>query len=335
MHSVLLAVHEKHFNNVILDEDVKRLEAAVKVVRRTDLDRAPEEKLIAALQDAGADILMTCWGAPSVTLKVMKACPKLKYLVHLAGELKWFVERAAIENGLLVTNWGDSTSASTAEGALAMTFALLRNYHKMTDVMRVKRLYWETPGVVDEGLFEQRVGLHGLGAIAQEYVKLIKPFDCKVSAFSPHVPDSIFRNLGVKRAGSLEELYGSNRIISCHAARTPATHHIVDARVLALIEDGGYFINTGRGSVVDTQALIAELRKGRISAALDVYEEEPLPADSPLRDLPNCLVIPHRAGPTPDYRRVMGRHGVDNVLRYVKGEKVDSVVDLKKYDLMT
>ena len=102
-----------------------------------------------------------------------------------------------------------------------------------------------------------------------------------------------------------------------------------------MIEDGGYFINTGRGPVIDTQALVAELKKGRITAALDVYEEEPLAADSELRDLPNCLCIPHRAGPTPDQRKVMGMHAADNVIRFVKGEKVDSVIDLKKFDLMT
>jgi phosphoglycerate dehydrogenase-like enzyme len=333
MHSVLISIAPSQYNYVLMESDVKRLEAAAKVTRR-DLSRAPEDSLIAALNETAASVLVTSWGAPDITVKVVAACPNLKYVVHLAGELKWFIQRPVIEHGLLVTNWGDCTSASTAEGALAMTLAILRNYHKMTDWVRKDRLYWETPAK-DEGLFEQRVGLHGLGAIAQEYAKFIKPFDCRIMAYSPHCPDDVFKKLGINRAASLEELYGSNRIISCHAARTPANHHIVNARILSLIEDGGYFINTGRGSVVDTEALIAELRTGRISAALDVYEEEPLAADSPLRDIPNCMVIPHRAGPTPDRRKVMGAHGVDNILRYVKGEKVDSVIDLKKYDLMT
>jgi len=334
MPSILITLETKHYDYVLMEEDVKRLEAVAKVTRRYDLSRAPEDVLIKALKDADADILVTCWGAPKITMNVLKACPKFKYLVHTAGELKWFIERPVIESGFLVTNWGDSTSASTAEGALAMTFAILRNYHKMVDWTRKDRLYWDTPGQ-DEGLFEQRVGIHGLGAIGQEYVKLIKPFNCHVSAFSPHVPDSIFQALGVKRAKTIEELYSTNRIISCHAARTPANYHIVNARILALIEDGGYFVNTGRGDVVDTEALIAELRTGRITAALDVFEEEPLAADSPLRDMPNCFVVPHRAGPTPDRRKDMGRHAVDNILRYIKGDKVTSAVDLKKYDLMT
>ncbi|MHC4714096.1 MAG: NAD(P)-dependent oxidoreductase [Planctomycetota bacterium] len=236
---------------------------------------------------------------------------------------------------MIITNWATSTSKSTAEGALAMTLALLRNYHNMPYWMRRDGLYWETPGPGDEGLFEQRVGLHGLGAIAQEYVKLIAPFDCKVSAYSPHCPDSVFDQLGVARSDSLEDLYGSNRIISCHAAKRPDTYHLVGAQLLSLIEDGGCFVNTGRGAVVDEVALVAELEKGRIRAALDVYEEEPLPAEHPLRFLDNCMIVPHRAGPTPDRRKDMGRQAVDNIIAYAEGKPLDGVLNVKKYDLMT
>jgi phosphoglycerate dehydrogenase-like enzyme len=236
---------------------------------------------------------------------------------------------------MIITNWATSTSKSTAEGALAMTLALLRNYHNMPYWTRRDGLYWETPGPSDEGLFEQRVGLHGLGAIAQEYVKLIAPFDCRVSAYSPHCPDSVFEELGVARSDSLEDLYGSNRIISCHAAKRPDTYHLVGAELLSLIEDGGCFVNTGRGAVVDEVALVAELEKGRIRAALDVYEEEPLPAEHPLRFLDNCMIVPHRAGPTPDRRRDMGRQAVDNIIAYAEGKPLDGVLNVEKYDLMT
>jgi phosphoglycerate dehydrogenase-like enzyme len=333
MHSVLLSFAKQQYGNIMAEEDVKRIEAAAKVTKK-DLTRADDVTLIAALKEADADILVTGWGAPKVTPKVMDEWPKLKYVVHMAGDLKWFLDRKVLERGLVVTNWGDCTAQGTAEGALAMTFALLRNYHLMVDWMRRDRLYWETPRQ-DEGLFEQRVGLHGLGAIAQEYAKFLEPFRCRISAYSPHVPDDVFGKLGIKRAKTLEELYGSNRIISCHAANTPANYHIVNAKIFAAMEDGAYFINTGRGPVVDTQALIAELRKGRITAALDVYEEEPLAAESELRDLPNCFCIPHRAGPTPDQRKVMGRHAADNVIRFVRGERVEAPIDVRKFDLMT
>jgi phosphoglycerate dehydrogenase-like enzyme len=195
-------------------------------------------------------------------------------------------------------------------------------------------MYWDIEKL-DEGLFDQRVGLHGFGAIAQEYAKMLKSFGCRISAYSPHVPDSVFEKYGVRRATSLDELYGTNRIISNHAALVPANIHIVNARLLSLIEDGGYFINTGRGATVDTEALIAELKAGRLTAALDVYEEEPLSKESVLRDIPNCFCVPHRAGPTADRKRDMGKHAVDNILSWIKGGPVDGIVDATKYDLMT
>jgi len=333
MHHVLITFSPRWFNTVLMDEDIERMSKAVKVTK-AELWGKGEDELIAALNKAGADIHMTCWGSPITTPKVMKGAPQYKYMVHAAGGVRSQVSREAIEAGMLVTNWGNVTAASTAEGAFAMTFALLRNYEFMVDWTRRDRLYWETPRR-DECLFDKTVGLHGLGAIAQEYAKFLQPFGCKVSAYSPHVPDSIFNELGIRRAKSLEELYSSNRIISCHAANVPANYRIVNAKLLAMIEAGGFFINTSRGQVVDHDALVAEVKSGRLFAALDVFDEEPLSPDSPLRDIPGLFIIPHRAGPTPDRKRDMGAHAVDNVLAYIAGKPVDGVVDVKKYDLMT
>ncbi len=335
MHSVLVTLPEKYYGNVLTQEHLKDLERVAKVTLRPDIPRADEDALIAALEEADADIILTGWQSPKVTMKVHRAWPKLKLMAHTSGGVRPYIEKEVIEDGVILTNWGTSTSRSTAEGAFAMTLAILRNYQNMPFWMRIDKLYWETPGRPDEGLFEQRVGLHGLGAIAQEYVRFIAPFGCSVMAYSPHCPDEVFERLGVKRATSLEQLYSSNRIISCHAAMTEANYHIVNANILALIEDGGYFINTGRGGVVDTEALIAELKSGRISAALDVFETEPLEADSPLRQLENCFVVPHRAGPTPDRRVDMGANAVKNILRFISGEELDSLVSPRKYDLMT
>ena len=170
MHHVVVTLTDEQYKTILLDEDLKRLEAAVKVTKRGDLFRKSDDDLIAALKETGADILLTCWGAPQVTPKVLKECPNFKYLVHTAGEIKHFIRRETIEEGLLVTNWGSVTAQGTAEGALAMTLAILRNYNRMPDFMRAG-LYWELP-VEDERLIEQRVGLHGLGAILSRFVRI-------------------------------------------------------------------------------------------------------------------------------------------------------------------
>jgi len=337
MHSVLSTLAEDHYDNILMTEDLERLKTVASVTCRTDLLHADEDALIDALREADADVMLTAWQAPKVTTRVLQEWPKLKYFCHTGGELKHYLDREVLESGLLVTNWGRCTSHSTAEGALAMTLAVLRRYQNMPFWMRVEGLYWDVPDPATEGLFYQRVGLHGLGAIAQEFVRLIKPFDCRISAYSPHCPDEVFEKLGVKRADSLEELYSSNRIISCHASLRPDTHHLVGEKLLGLIEDGGYFVNTSRGAVVDTDALVAELETGRIYAALDVFEEEPLPAEHPLRDLENALLVPHMAGPTADRRRDMGKHAVDNIIAWARGkeDELDGIVTLDKFDLMT
>jgi phosphoglycerate dehydrogenase-like enzyme len=116
-----------------------------------------------------------------------------------------------------------------------------------------------------------------------------------VSVFDPYLTDDDARDLGVRRV-ELDELMATSAVVSVHAPDIPETRHMIDARRLALLPDGATLINTARGALVDTDALVAELATGRIDAVLDVTEPEPLPADHPLWSLPNVLLTPHIAG---------------------------------------
>jgi phosphoglycerate dehydrogenase-like enzyme len=158
---------------------------------------------------------------------------------------------------------------------------------------------------------------------------------CDISAYDPYASDEVFKRLGVRRVDRLETLYAQNKIVSIHAPKTEDTFHIVNAEVLAKMQDGAILINTARGALIDTDALIAELKTGRISASLDVYEQEPLPEDSPLRGLMNCQLTPHTAGPTPDRMVDFGRAAIDNITRYGNDHDVLHTVDLHTYDLIT
>lgn len=94
-------------------------------------------------------------------------------------------------------------------------------------------------------------------------------------------------------------------------------------------------MNTARGAIIDEKALVEELKRGRIYAALDVFEEEPLPADSPLRGIENCMLIPHMGGPTHDRRVDMGKMALKNIEHYVKEEPLESLITPRRYDLIT
>ena len=288
-----------------------------------------------ALAEARAEAVITFWGSPRLTLPLYRAHPHLKYLCHLGGAIRGVVDRDVLQAGLAVTNWGNLVANSVAEAALMMILAALRRVTRLQFEMHVRKEWHGSVAVGPESLFGNNVGLHGLGGIAQELVKLLVPFRCRIAAYSPHCPDSVFAEHGVKRVETLEELYSGNRIISVHASKTDKNFHIVNAALLARMPDNGLIVNTARGAVIDTDALVAELKTGRIHAALDVYETEPLQADHPLRGLENCMLIPHHGGPLPDRYPELAELCVAQIVRYMRGEKLDCLVPPEKYDLIT
>ena len=292
-----------------------------------------EEAYSDALQEAGAEIVITGWDSPMLTVRTLEANPQLRYMCHLTGTVRGHVGRQALEKGLLVSNWGSLIGPEVAEGALFGILSCLKRSTQRAFLMHRDQGWLQ--GDSDGGsLFRQRVGLHGFGAIAQALVGLLRPFECEVSTYSPHAPDEVLGQHQVKRVTELRELYAGNRIISVHASDTPANRHIVGSEILGAMQDGAVLVNTARGAVVDTAALVEELQSGRIHASLDVFETEPLPADSRLRGLLNCQLTCHEAGAGGDLTK-FGDHAVENIRRYLWGEPVDSVVDLPRYDLMT
>jgi len=293
------------------------------------------DAMIQKLNELGTDVLMTCWSTPSLPADVLERAPKLRYVCHLCGTVRRKIPRVLIEKGLLVSGWGNSIARVVAEHSLLQILCALRRIAHWQLEMHT-RGGWNTMDFPEpQSLFGRTVGLHGLGAIARELVKLLAPFGCKISAYSPSVPDELFEQLGVKRSTSLAELFSQNQIIVELAPLKPANVGIVDEKLLRLIQPGGVFVNTGRGAVVDEKALAAVAREGKIHIALDVYVREPLPADSPLRGLDNAMLTPHIGGPTADRRRDCGRHALQNVVAYFEGKDLSGKVGLAEWDRQT
>jgi phosphoglycerate dehydrogenase-like enzyme len=236
-------------------------------------------------------------------------------------------------DGALVTNWGTSISRTIAEAALMMILGCLRRVRPAQEELHNRRGYRSVPKA--HSLFERSVGLYGFGAIARELVQLLKPFQVQIRAYDPYVPSECFVEYGVEQVTSLEVLFGECDIISLHAAKTPETFGVVNKKMLDLLPDDGVIVNTSRGSLVNEADLAEQLRAGRLWAALDVYEPEPIAADSPLRGQERILLFPHSAGPTEDRLIDMGRLAVGNIRRYLTGEPVLHRVTTAQYDLMT
>ena len=290
------------------------------------------------LQQHRPEILLCAWGCPPLPEDLPVGQPgQLRYVAYLAGSVKKLVPRKLIENGLLVTNWGNAISRTISECGLLLILTAMRRAGYWNVAMHRDGGWKDGMKTVTQSLFCRSVGLHGFGAIAQEMIPLLRPFDVSISAFSPSVPDSIFQKYGVTRSPSLEHLFAEHDVIVELAPYTPKNHHIVTEKLLRSIRPGGAFINIGRGPVVDEAALIrvARDRLNDLQIGLDVYETEPLPKDSPLRGIPNIALLPHIAGPTKDRRQDTASFAIENLSRFLQGQPLESQITLDVYDRAT
>ena len=286
-------------------------------------------------RDHPAEILVSAWQMPplngALSTDDLRA---LRYLCYLAGSVRKMVPRELLTRGLIVTNWGDSIAATVAECALMLILMALRRASAWSIAMH-RDGAWKNSSTVTQSLIGRRVGLHGFGCISQKLVPMLRPFTTDIQAYSPRVPEDLLARHGVKRVSVLNELFATSDVVVELAAATPENYHLVQESHLRLIREGGVFVNVGRGSVVDEAALARVAREEKIQIALDVYEREPLPADSPLRGLPNVTLLPHLGGPTRDRRRDSGALALKNLRSFLRGEKPEAVVTLEVYDRST
>jgi len=279
-----------------------------------------------------ADILISAWQTPSLNSTLQPVDLKqLRYVCYLAGSVRKLVPRELIEQGLVVTNWGSSISPTVAECTLMLILMALRRASHWAVAMH-RDGAWKDRSTFTQSLLGRRVGIHGFGSISQCLVPMLRPFTSRLQAYSPSMPDTMFSSFGVKRLSSLKELFAESDVVVELAAATPENYHVVTESHLRMIPEGGVFVNVGRGCVVDKEGLLRVAREGRLQIALDVFEQEPLPADSPLRGLPNVTLLPHLGGPTRDRRRDAGALALKNLRAFLNGEPLDAVVNLEVYD---
>ncbi|MFJ8540022.1 hydroxyacid dehydrogenase [Streptomyces sp. NPDC093591] len=249
------------------------------------------------LKDALArtEILVTGWGCPRLDAAVLDAAPKLRAVLHSAGSVKSLATPELWRRGIAVSSAAAANAVPVAEYTLAMILVAGKDLFAARDRLRGERAFpgWGlVPGIGNHG---RRVGVIGASRIGRKVIELLRPFDLVPSLTDPYVDEAGAAALGVPLL-PLDDLLRTSDIVTVHAPETPETRHLIGPRELALMPDGAVLINTARGGLVDHEALIAELGTGRLSAILDVTEPEPLPADSPLYDLPNAFVTPHLAG---------------------------------------
>jgi D-3-phosphoglycerate dehydrogenase len=264
--------------------------AGHEVVDRPGLPRA---ELAAALADCQGLVVRS---ATTVDAELLAAAPELRVIGRAGSGVDNIDVTAATERGVVVMNAPGENTLSAAEHAFALMMALSRNIAPAHQRMREGE--WSKKGLMGVELHGKTLGVLGLGRIGREFAVRAKAFGMRVLGYDPFLPPEVAERLGIELA-TLEEIWPEADFLTVHAPLTERTHHLVGREALAACKPGLRLVNCARGGLVDEQALLDALDSGRVAgAALDVFEQEPLPADSPLRGHPGLVLTPHLGAST-------------------------------------
>ncbi len=281
------------------------------------------------------DGLVTCWGSPPITEEVLDAAPNLKVIAHSAGSVKGIIRENVLERGIKVSSASIAMAPAVAEFSLILTFLGLRPIHEYDFGMRRAGRRWDSQEEFGVGweIAASRIGVVGAGMVGHLYIAKARALGADVCVHDPYLTDAAASELGATKL-DLRGLLRTCPIVVIHAPTTPDTHHMIGGAELALMPDNGYLINTARSWVVDQDALLTELRSGRIRAALDVFDDEPLPLDHPFRSLPNVLLTPHIAGATMQTRDRQGECAVRDLENAFANRPLAHEVTLDRYAIL-
>ncbi|TDH57999.1 lactate dehydrogenase [Dankookia rubra] len=270
----------------------------------------------------GADFLVG-FGNRAVDAGFYGRAPKLKLMQLLSAGYDTVDIEAARGAGIPVCNNGGANSTAVSEHAILLMMAVARRLVWQHESVAAGR--WRGNDLAGTKLYELRdktLGIIGLGAIGKKVARLANAFGMTVHYYDIRRVSEAEEDALHVRFKLMGEILRNADIVSLHVPLTPASRHMIGAAEIAQMKPTAYLVNTCRGPVVDEAALIAALTDGRIAGAgLDVFDQEPPPADNPLFRLKNVVLTPHFAGPTWDNQQARFRNAFDNCQRVARGEK--------------
>ena len=278
-----------------------------------------EEELIDLLRGIDGAIVST----DPFTARVIQAADRLRVISRTGVGYDAVDVPAATKRGVIVTTTPGVNRHAVADWALALILCCARKVPESLE--EVRRGAWTRHEGMD--LAEKTLGVVGLGTIGKEVAKRAKAFGMRLLAFDLVQDLPFAAGQGIAYV-PLEDLLRQSDFVSIHCFLNAATRHLINAERLLLMKPTAFLINTARGGIVDTEALYRALHAKRIAGAgLDVFEGEPLRADNPLRTLENVYLSPHTAGSTADARRLSGATAAENLIRALRGERPDGIVN--------
>jgi len=310
---------------VMLDagaDDPMELERAILGDAGLELRTAQCRDIPALLEAARGAAGIMMWPQiwlPRISAEVIAALECCRAIVTYSVGFDHIDLAAARDRGIGVSNTPDWCVDEVANHVMALLLAANKKIALHDRNLRAGR--WDH-GVLPplHRITGQTLGLVGVGRIGAAVAERARPFGLRTLAFDPFVPPERVAALGAEPAASLDELLAQADYVSLHVPLTPATRHLIGAAQLARMRPSAYLINAARGPVVDEAALVEALQSGAIAgAALDVYEREPLAADSPLLALESVTLTPHCASYSEEGYLDRRQKAAEEMVRYLAG----------------
>ncbi|KAI3622795.1 phosphoglycerate dehydrogenase [Moniliophthora roreri] len=252
------------------------------------------------------------------TRSLFDRLPNLKFIATTGTRNRGIDVEYAQEKGISVSGTG-SGGNSTVEHIWALIMAVARDIVKEHNNIRNRNPQWQTSVAV--GLQNKTLGLIGLGRLGSEIAKIAKVFGMRTIGWSPHLTSERAATAGVEFIASKEELLKESDIISIHMVLSESTKGLIGPDDFKRMKPSALLINTSRGPLVNEEALIEALRSGKIaSAGLDVFDQEPLPLDHPLRRQENVTLSPHNGYVSDTNYETFWGETVENIRAYLDGK---------------
>ncbi len=269
-----------------------------------------------------------------VTAAVLNAGTTLRVVGRAGVGVDNVDVETATRRGVIVLNAPGGNTVSTAEHAFSLLLSVARKIPQADASVRTGS--WNRKNFQGVELYNKTLGVIGMGRIGSELSRRAIAFGMRVVAFDPYLSAARARSLQVELVEELDDLLALADFISLHTPLTPETHHLLGPARLNKTRAGVRIINCARGGLIDEMALVDALKSGHVAAAaLDVFEEEPLPAESPLRAAPNLVLTPHLGASTAEAQESVGIEIAQSVRAALLEGTIRNAINMPNLDAKT
>jgi glyoxylate reductase len=289
---------------------------------------APPPKKTIIEKAKNVDALATLL-SDKIDAEVFNAAPRLKIVSQLAVGFDNIDIPEATKRGIYVTNTPEVLTDTTADFAWALLMALARRVVEADKYVRTGqwKVGWHPDMMTGRDIYNATIGVVGAGRIGYAVAKRATGFSMKILFYDVVPRPEIEKDFGAKKV-DLDTLLKESDFVSIHVPLMKETQHLINEQKLKLMKKTAYLINNSRGPVVDEKALYKALKEGWIAGAgLDVFEQEPTPADNPLLKLDNVAVAPHISSASIETRSKMGEMVAENLVAFFEGKKPPNLLN--------